>query len=152
MLYGERYFPEWVLRLELNEGPSQYNSINYDGYIYYQEMAWETPAQVGAGRGLVQWIPDQGYAGWVCYYNGPQASEEQYYSCKSVMVSALTDMTLPAPDLKWDEFETQRGFRCHVENIGSFDVAKCLMPLPVASDSFLRGEYRWNPNDRKRIV
>ena len=26
------------------------------------------------------------------------------------------------------------------------------MPLPVAQDSYLRGEYRWHPNDRKRII
>ena len=56
-----------------------------------------------------------------------------------------------APDLLWDEFESERGFRCRVENKGDFDVAQCLMPLPVASDSYLKGEYRWNPSDRKRI-
>ena len=61
-------------------------------------------------------------------------------------------MTKPAPDLKWDEYDTQRGFRCHVEKIGDFDRAQCLMPMPVAQDSYLRGEYRWHPHDRKRIV
>ena len=35
VLYGERYFPDWVLKMELNEGPTEYNSLRYDGYIYY---------------------------------------------------------------------------------------------------------------------
>ena len=113
-------------------------------------MAWEKPAQIGAGRGLVQWIPDQGYAGWVCYWNGEQADQE--YSCKSIMVSALTNMTEAAPDLKWPEYDTSRGFRCNVENISNVDRATCVMPLPVKADSYLRGEYRWQPNDRKKIV
>jgi len=59
-----------VLKIELNEGPSEYNSLRYDGYTYYQQMMWKRPDAVGAGRGIVQWIPDEGYAGWVCHYNG----------------------------------------------------------------------------------
>ena len=113
-------------------------------------MAWKRPTVVGTGRGIVQWIPDEGYAGWVCYYNGEEA--EQRYSCKSVMVSPLTDMTQPAVDLKWDEYDTLRGFLCNVEQVQAFDKATCLMPLPVKADSYLRGEYRWQPNDRKKVV
>ena len=76
-------------------------------------MAWESPTTVGAGRGLVQWIPDQGYAGWACYFNGDDA--EQRYSCRSVMIPAVVDMTRPAPDLKWNEYDVSIGFRCHVD-------------------------------------
>ena len=43
LLYGERYFPNMVLNIELKEGPTEYNSEKYDGYIYYQEMPWEVP-------------------------------------------------------------------------------------------------------------
>lgn len=68
------------------------------------------------------------------------------------MVSALTNMTEAAPDLKWSEYDTSRGFRCNVENVASVDRATCIMPLPVKADSYLRGEYRWQPNDRKKIV
>ena len=57
-----------------------------------------------------------------------------------------------APDFLWEEFENERGFTCKVNNKDDFDVAQCLMPLPVAADSYLKGEYRWNPSDRKRIV
>lgn len=150
VLYGEKYFPSWVLQLELTEGPSEYNSLRYDGYIYYQEMQWQRPSTVGAGRGLVQWIPNEGYAGWVCFYNGE--ASEQVYSCKSVMVSAMTDMTKIAPNLKWDEYDTLRGFRCSVTQLQTYDLAQCVMPLPVQADSYLRGEYRWRPDDRKKVV
>ncbi len=35
LLYGERYFPEMVLNQMLKEGDSPYNSVRYDGYMYY---------------------------------------------------------------------------------------------------------------------
>ena len=35
LLYGERYFPEMVLKQMLREGDSPYNSVRYDGYMYY---------------------------------------------------------------------------------------------------------------------
>jgi len=36
LLYGERYFPEMVLKMELKEdGPSNYNSERYDGYMFF---------------------------------------------------------------------------------------------------------------------
>ena len=36
LLYGERYFPEMVLKMELREdGPSNYNSNRYDGYMFF---------------------------------------------------------------------------------------------------------------------
>ena len=73
-----------VLQMELKEGNSQYNSANYDGYMYYQEMPWTKPTVVNTGRGLLQSIPDEGYAGWVCYYKGEIALDR--YQCKSVFV------------------------------------------------------------------
>ena len=65
-----------VLTIELTEGPSGYNSEEYDGYIFYQEMPWETPTVEGFGRGLMTRIPDKGYSGWMCYFNGEFATEK----------------------------------------------------------------------------
>ena len=39
-----------------------------------------------------------------------------------------------------------------MENVANFDRATCVMPLPLKADSYLRGEYRWRPNDRKKII
>jgi len=68
------------------------------------------------------------------------------------MIPAIVDMMNQAPDLKWDDYDVDIGFRCDVENITDFDRATCLMPLPVDAESYLRGEYRWRPNDREKIV
>mmetsp|Transcript_19589 Transcript_19589/g.23215 ORF Transcript_19589/g.23215 Transcript_19589/m.23215 type:complete len:106 (+) Transcript_19589:20-337(+) len=35
LLYGERYFPEFALEKGLRESDWSYNSIKYDGYMYY---------------------------------------------------------------------------------------------------------------------
>ena len=109
LLYGERYFPEMVLALELKGTPSGYNNEGYDGYIFYQEMPWEVPTEVGAGRGIFQTIPDKGHAGWVCLFNGESAEER--YTCKAQHLPedvSLTDAV--APDLKWDDYDVPRGF------------------------------------------
>ena len=57
ILYGERYFPDMVMQMEIEEGPTGYNSLDYDGYMYYQEMPWKRPSEFGETRGLFQSIP-----------------------------------------------------------------------------------------------
>ena len=62
-------------------------------------------------------------------------------------------MTFQAPDLTLADYDVGRGFRCNIERKQeNFDVATCLMPLPVVADSYLKGEYRWGPRDRKKIT
>lgn len=70
------------------------------------------------------------------------------------MVPLTTDMASisTAPDMQFSSYDVDIGFRCDIETKGAFDVAKCLMPLPVESDSYLRGEYRWSPNDRNQLI
>ena len=74
----------------MSEGPSEYNSAKYDGYIYYQEMGWKKlsmPNEVSTGRGLLQSIPGTNqYTGWVCHYNGEGQEDAERYSCKAVVV------------------------------------------------------------------
>lgn len=53
MLYGERYFPDMALALGLREDDWSYNDARFDGYMYYQEMAWNVPRNVGTSRGLL---------------------------------------------------------------------------------------------------
>merc|ERR1719336_2212683 len=53
LLYAERYFPDFVLRMGQKEDDWSYNDPKYDGYMYYQEMAWEVPEQPGVVRGLL---------------------------------------------------------------------------------------------------
>lgn len=144
VIYSERYFPEMVLKIILREGPTDYNSERYDGYIFYQEMGWETPTFIGAGRGIFQTIPRKSkYAGWACYYNGEDA--EETYSCKSSLIPTYdVDIGGLAPDLNWDEYDIERGFRCQVERRGNFDVAQCFFFQPMEGD-YKGGEYRWSP-------
>ena len=71
-------------------------------------------------------------------------------------------MEAKAPEFQWGNFDVDRGFRCHVQeksitdedgNSETYDIADCLMPLPVWNNGeFERGEYRWRPGDRKRIL
>ena len=67
-------------------------------------------------------------------------------------------MEASAPEFQWGRFDLgERGFKCKVEaretkDLGIVDVAECLMPLPVWAEDYARGEYRWKPYDRKRIV
>ena len=63
------------------------------------------------------------------------------------------DMSSP-PDFQWDDFDSTRGFRCQVtkrRGDKNYDVAECMMFLPVKADSYLKGEYRWSPDDRKKV-
>lgn len=166
LLYGERYFPEMVLKEMLKNGDSLYNSIRYDGYMYYQEMPWAVPTQIGTGRGMFQEVPEKGWAGWVCYYNGEPENDElikERYTCRSVMVDADEKMGFNAPDLTLEEYDVDLGFRCSVETRGEdFDVATCLMALPKAEEdsefatpglrTAFTGEHRYNPSDDYRIT
>jgi len=70
------------------------------------------------------------------------------------MVPLSTDMASisTAPDMQFSAYDVDIGFRCDIETKGAFDAAKCLMPLPVESDSYPRGEYRWSPNDRNQLI
>lgn len=111
-------------------------------------MGWDIPTVVGAGRGIFTEIPDLGYAGWVCYYNGEEASLT--YSCKHALVE-YREFFPTAPDLKWDDWDLDRGFVCGVKRVGQFDQAKCMMPLPVEANSYLKGEYRWSPSEVENI-
>ena len=115
-------------------------------------MAWEALTTKDEGRGLLTLIPDEGYAGWVCYFNGDDRDEDvPRYGCKNVLIPVETIWSFETPpNLLWEsQYDVEEvGFRCTVTKKGLFDDAKCLMPLPVESDSYLRGEYRWNPNDR----
>jgi len=136
----------------LEEGSSSYNDLKYDGYMYYQEMAWEVPNSVGSGRGMLQEVPDQGYLGWACFFKGENFDER--YTCQSVYAPATTNMGFGAPDLQAEEFAVSTGFRCTVENRAEFDVATCIMPMPVETDPSLyeKGEYRFSPSDEQRIA
>ena len=68
----------------MNEGPSVYNSLRYDGYMFYQEASLEAPELKDTGYGRLTLIPGGSFTGWICYYNGED--EEQRYDCKSVLV------------------------------------------------------------------
>ena len=109
-------------------------------------MPWETPTVDGFGRGLMTRIPDKGYSGWMCYFNGEFA--EKKYDCKAVY-EPNGEIGGPAPDFKWDENDLERGFRCEVVNKGDFDVAECLMFLPVEMEDYRLGEYRWSPYEEE---
>ena len=61
-------------------------------------MAWKVPETEGTGRGLFQEIPEGGYAGWTCFYNGEDAKER--YTCRSVHVPEDTNFGFNAPDLR----------------------------------------------------
>ena len=114
LLYGERYFPEMALQLGLREDNWAYNDAKFDGYMYYQEMAWQVPTIEGTARGLLQEIPDVGYAGWVCEFKGELATER--YTCRHVMIGLDENMSFGAPDLTKPKYEkTGAGFRCSVE-------------------------------------
>ncbi len=120
------------------------------------------PEQVGTGRGMFQEIPDRGYAGWVCYYNGEiDEFVSERYSCRSVMVGKDERMGFNAPDLTLAKYDIDLGFRCSVETRGEdFDVATCLMALPqpgeleeiLGLEGSFGGEYRYSPSDIKRIT
>ena len=47
-------------------GYEQFES-GYDGYTFFQQMAWERFTPEGDARGLFTEIPTKGYSGWVCY-------------------------------------------------------------------------------------
>ena len=53
--------------------------------------------------------------------------------------------------MKWEDYDVSKGFLCEVENKGDFDVALCLMLLPVEAESYLKGEYRWSPEMKNRF-
>ena len=98
LLYGERYFPDFVLRLGKEMNDWSYNDAKYDGYMYYQEMAWEVPRKPGAIRGLLQEVPDEGYSGWYCEFMGQEAKPR--YQCGNAMVGIGENMQFGAPDLR----------------------------------------------------
>ena len=139
-----------VLKLELLNGETGYNSEEYDGYIFFQEMAWEKPTTPGFGRGLLTSIPDLGYSGWFCSYDGDDA--KQPYQCKSVYVPD-ENIGGSAPDFLWDEYDIERGFQCGVKTDAdeNFDVAKCLMFMPKDAASYGAGIYRWSPFNRENV-
>ena len=72
--------------------------------MYYQEMAWEALTTKDEGRGLLTLIPDEGYAGWVCYFNGDDRDEDvPRYSCKNVLIPVETIWSFETPpNLLWE--------------------------------------------------
>ena len=140
-----------ALNIGLEEDNWVYNDAKFDGYMYYQEMAWQKPERAGTSRGLLTEVPDVGYAGWVCEFLGDESADR--YDCHSVMVDLGENMSFGAPDLTDSSFKKKGvGFRCSVESAEDYDIAICLMPMPVATavDPEL-GEYRYSPLDDNRI-
>ena len=80
MLYADYRWNTTAAEL-VSQGYDQY-SEGYDGYTYFQQMAWFGLSQPGEARGLFTEVPGKGYSGWICYIEDNNF-KDPIYSCES---------------------------------------------------------------------
>ena len=95
-------------------GYEQY-SQGYDGYTFFQQMAWNRLQKEGDARGLFTEIPTKGYSGWVCYLTKSALwGETPEYKCMSKFIPRFSLQRYKAPDLKDDLSYPGGGWFCEV--------------------------------------